>query len=191
MWQGVWRWVWLPLGSGKFLGGQVGGGGELSLQVPLLRRRFPPTLLLRKRPDRSSSALGAASLSRVSKGGLGRGGAAAGRRGGGAALVTRLPPGGGRGPGRAHRVAGARARPRPFLLALAAPPPPRAASAAGGGDSPLRRPETRRHRMLRGCGVRGAGPAGVRGSRRRERGWVASEAGLQRREAAGAAAGGE
>lgn len=76
MWQGVWRWVWLPLGSGKFLGGQVGGGGELSLQVPLLRRRFPPTLLLRKRPDRSSSALGAASLSRVSKGGLGRGGAA-------------------------------------------------------------------------------------------------------------------
>lgn len=39
--------------------------GGWGIIVPWLRRRFPPTRLLRKRPDRSTSALGAASRKRA------------------------------------------------------------------------------------------------------------------------------
>lgn len=122
----MWHWVWLALCSGKFLGGW-------GIIVHLLRRCFPPTRFLRKGGGPPYFSFRSRVL-QERPGGLGRGGAAA-RRPGGAALVARLLPRGSRGPRRAHRVAGVRARPqrpRPFLLALAAPPPPRAASAAGG-----------------------------------------------------------
>lgn len=122
----MWHWVWLALCSGKFLGGW-------GIIVHLLRRCFPPTRFLRKGGDRPISPFGAASCTSALVASAEEGQRPGGRAaGGGAALVTRLPPRGSCGPRRAHRVAGVRARPRPFLLALAAPPPPRAASAAGG-----------------------------------------------------------
>lgn len=147
----------LALLSGKFPGVQ-GAWEERTLQLPLPRRRVPPTRPPKKRRDRSD--LQSEPRPEGEKGR--RPGGWEGRCAGSPAPAEGRPR-----LGRAHRGAGVRARPRPGLCALQAPPPPRAAGAAGGGDSPLRRPEARgAERAERGGGGGGGGrAAGGPGSR--------------------------